>query len=429
MNIKKKRNKRKRIIIFAILILFFIIISGYFLLNKLIFKTEVVDYVLNTIPSNNLKKINILAYGIDETEGVQRSDTIFLIHVDLADKYIKIYSIPRDTYIEIPGIGMSKVNHSFAYGKEALLQETLENFFNIRIDYYLQLNLNNLEKIFDKVGGIKIEVKKDMHYVDHSQNLFINLQQGEQVLTGKELIGFLRFRHDAMGDISRIGRQQQFLKAVFIEGLGNMGILRSLFLLKEAYPYLETNLNLKDQLALAVQINNIYKNGAIIIKTLSGEPQMINRVSYWIANQEEVNQISSEFNADSDAPNNYLEEDSGMIISKNSEINNFDQKKIINKNNNDSINLNILNGSGIAGKGLSAYFKLKRNGFKIKSVNYASSYDYDKTVIVDWGANQKDFTKLTKLVAIDPKRIIRYHNQKRKNEVTLIIGRDWININ
>lgn len=388
-----------------------------------------VDYVLNVIPQNNLRKINILIFGIDETPGVQRSDSIFLAHMDLDNKYIKIYSIPRDTYVDIAGVGRTKINHAYAYGKEPLLQETLETLFNIRINYYVKVNLANVETIFDKIGGIKIDVEKNMRYVDRSQNLFIDLRKGEQVLKGKDLIGFLRFRHDAMGDISRIGRQQEFIKAVVIEGLGNMGIMKSLYILKEVYPYLDTNLSLKDQLTLAVQVNNIYKNGVISIKTLSGTPQMINRVSYWIADSEEVTGIGQEFGTDTTGTNDYFDED-GMVISRDSKINDNYKENAAEKSVDSSFKINIINGSGRNRYSLKAFLKLKRNGFGINSVENANTSDYDKTMIIDWGVNnQSDFLKLTKLISIDPKKIVRYHNQQKRNEVTLIIGRDWKNIN
>lgn len=159
--------------------------------------------------------INILLLGVDSNQtDVGRSDTIMVVRLHPETKKATIVSLPRDTYTEIVGKNYKdKVNHSMIYGIPTTMA-SVENFFDIHIDYYATIDFEGFKKAIDTLGGVEINVDKRMKYTDRAGNLYIDLYPGLQKLDGEQALGFARFRHDSMGDIGRIQRQQQVIKAV-----------------------------------------------------------------------------------------------------------------------------------------------------------------------------------------------------------------------
>lgn len=159
--------------------------------------------------------ISILLLGVDSNKtDIGRSDTIMVLVLNPEDKSITVVSLPRDTYTEIVGKGYSdKVNHSMVYGIPTVIA-SVENFFDIRIDYYATIDFKGFEKAIDTLGGIEINVDKRMKYTDVAGNLYIDLQPGLQMLNGGQALGYARFRSDSQGDLGRIARQQEVIKAV-----------------------------------------------------------------------------------------------------------------------------------------------------------------------------------------------------------------------
>jgi LCP family protein required for cell wall assembly len=151
----------------------------------------------------------------DPTSYQGRSDTILVCRLDPIRNSLSILSIPRDTEAKIPGYkGVQKINGANAFGGPRLAAETIWNFLNVPMDHYVVLNVHGLVELVDELGGITVEVPKAMHYKDNSAKLNINLEPGPHLLNGTEAMGFVRFRHDALGDIGRVQRQELFLKAV-----------------------------------------------------------------------------------------------------------------------------------------------------------------------------------------------------------------------
>jgi len=148
-----------------------------------------------------------------------RTDTILIVRLDFAGKTANILSIPRDTRVRIPGYrGKHKINAAHAFGGPELCIDTIERFLNIKPEEYIVVDYRSFEKSIDMLGGLQIYVDKQMDYDDNWGNLHIHLKPGLQTLTGKEALGFVRFRKSNDGhsvtDQERIARQQQFLMAM-----------------------------------------------------------------------------------------------------------------------------------------------------------------------------------------------------------------------
>lgn len=155
----------------------------------------------------------------DPTSFQGRSDTIMLSLFDPLRNCFSVLSIPRDTNCEIPGYGRQKINGANALGGEQLAMRTVENLTGIHCDHYVVLNVHGLVELVDALGGITVNIPKRMHYRDRSAKLNINLDPGPYTMNGTEAMGFVRFRHDALGDIGRVKRQELFIQAVMDKAL------------------------------------------------------------------------------------------------------------------------------------------------------------------------------------------------------------------
>jgi len=152
-----------------------------------------------------------LATGPDDGGG-KRTDSIMLVHVSDHGGQPVIVSIPRDSYVPIPGKGNSnKINAAFAFGGPRLLTDTIQQATGLHIDGYLEIGFGGFAGIVDSLGGVDICVARNMK----DDLAGIDLKAGCQVLNGKNALGYVRSRHsDPKGDLGRAERQRQFLGAV-----------------------------------------------------------------------------------------------------------------------------------------------------------------------------------------------------------------------
>lgn len=168
------------------------------------------------------RRQNILLLGVDSNgegsdiwEGT-RSDTIIIVNIDPKTHSINAISIPRDSKVYLPdNKGVQKINSAHALGGINLVKKTLKETFGIKIDKYIIVHDEAVEKVVDALGGIPIYVEKPMKYHDYAGKLHINLDKGNTVLNGKQAVGYLRYRKDGLGDIGRTQRQQWFMRSLF----------------------------------------------------------------------------------------------------------------------------------------------------------------------------------------------------------------------
>ncbi|WP_245627421.1 LCP family protein, partial [Kribbia dieselivorans] len=146
--------------------------------------------------------------GTGTAEGA-RTDSIMVLHTGSGDP--TLISIPRDSYVEIPGNGLNKINAAFAIGGPKLLAETIEHNADIRIDGYMEIGFGGFATVVDAVGGVRMCLKAPMK----DEKAHIDLPKGCQVLDGPNALGYVRARYsDPKGDLGRVERQRQFLGAL-----------------------------------------------------------------------------------------------------------------------------------------------------------------------------------------------------------------------
>jgi LCP family protein required for cell wall assembly len=147
-------------------------------------------------------------YGTGTADG-QRTDTIMLLHTGAGPNLL--LSIPRDSLVDVPGYGRTKVNASYAYGGPELLVQTLENETGVRIDSYVEIGLGGFVNVVDAVGGIEICPKTAMK----DQLAKLDVKKGCQEADGPTALGYARSRKiSQLGDIDRAERQREVVSAV-----------------------------------------------------------------------------------------------------------------------------------------------------------------------------------------------------------------------
>lgn len=252
------------------------------------------DVFLSLAPSAPIiKETNILVLGLDNT-GRGLSDTIMVLHVNPEKKTAAVVSIPRDTIVTIPGRGLNKINAAFAFGGVELSRTTVEQFLGINIPYYIVVDLSEIEQIVDKLGGITVNVEKRMYYVDYAGGLDIDLQPGFQKLNGKQVMGYLRFRHTD-NDFARIGRQQNFLRELASEMTKRDNLLKSPALFFSMLSSINTNLNSREILGLSLALRSANELGQVSMTLIPGTDLMVDGIYYWKPNELEVRKITDQF--------------------------------------------------------------------------------------------------------------------------------------
>ena len=280
------------------LILFFI---GFFLtvVSLNIYKPALLPNELRVISLS--KKQNILLLGLDEVFqkklGIDqsltwqgRSDTIIILNCNPFKNTLNILNIPRDTKIRISRYGTEKINFLNTIGGPIYTKKYLERFLKVHIDHYVVVNLHGLNKIIDELGGVIIDIPQRMQYQDRSAGLYINLFPGKQLLNGQQAIGFVRYRHDNLGDIGRIQRQQIFMRAVLRKLIDPVTFTKLPEIIQIYRKTIQTDLTPKDLIRVANFVRNVPQTNQNII-ILPGEFGQRNNISYWLPEQKEVDKV------------------------------------------------------------------------------------------------------------------------------------------
>ncbi len=151
----------------------------------------------------------------------QRTDTIMILYVPPGGKPALI-SLPRDSYLDIPGNGKNKLNAAYAFGGPKLLVHTVEQNTGLRVDGYLEIGFGGFVNIIDALGGIRMCLPAAIK----DRDSHINLPKGCQKLGGTDALGYVRMRKaDPRGDLGRVERQRQMLAAVAKEGASPSSVL------------------------------------------------------------------------------------------------------------------------------------------------------------------------------------------------------------
>lgn len=223
--------------------------------------------------------ISILLVGVDKRKGDSgRSDSMIVATVNPETKTTTLVSIPRDTKTKIVSTTdssknrVTKINAAYAYGGIEMTIDTVENFLNIPIDYYVQVNMEGFKDIVDAVGGIDVNNK----YAFELDG--VSLDTGEQHLNGVEALEYARMRHqDPRGDFGRQERQREVISKVIHKGASISSLTNYNDILEALENNIQTNLTMDD--IIGIQAN--YKSAAKSIKKIEIEGDGKSTESGW----------------------------------------------------------------------------------------------------------------------------------------------------
>ena len=314
-----KMTKGKKITFWILGVLLFFIIGTvggvYIYANSLFNKMEKVEINKDNVGisqdvEDKLSKYddsitNIALFGIDASDGgVGRSDSIMIATIDTHNKKLKLTSIMRDSYVNIDGHGLDKINHAYAFGKAELAIKTLNENFDLNISEFAAVNFSTLPKIIDKLGGIELDIDlEELQYINgyisdlngiNNTSVSPISSTGLQHVNGTQAMAYCRIRYTSGGDYKRTERHREVLSKMF-EKILSMSPTSYPSLLNEILPMISTSLSASEIMDLG---NEVLKVGSTSLEQerfpLDGycEGQMIGGVYYLTFDKETtVNQL------------------------------------------------------------------------------------------------------------------------------------------
>ncbi len=335
-------------------------------------------------------RTNILLLGVDagtigasEEHNRKRSDTMIVFSIDKKNKEVKALSIPRDTRIRIPGVGIEKINAAMAFGGPSLAVKTVKDLLGVPIHNYVVVDYKALRKIVDTIGGVEIDIERKMDYDDYAGNLHIHFKPGLQKLDGKKAEKFVRYREYPNADIDRIKAQQKFIAATAKTLLKPANLLKLPKIIDIVQENVKTDIGPLEMVGFANMARQISMDD-ISMYMLPGEGRYISHISYFIPNESKINEVVDE-----------------VFFG-------------------DNIRVEVLNGNGSIGIASKIAEELESKGFKVVKIANADNFDYEVTTILYPKEKKNDAEKIAEIFA----KAQLKEEMKQEGLTTVIIGKD-----
>lgn len=216
--------------------------------------------------------VNILLIGQDARpgEGRSRSDVMILCTFNKDTKTLTMTSFLRDLYVQIPGYGNSKLNHTYVWGGMELLNETLEKNFGIHVDGNLEVNFERFSQLIELLGGVDMELRQDeANYIN--REVGGSLSAGMQHLNGQQALTYARIRKlDADADFSRTNRQRKLLNSLLQE-FKSASLSSVLNLLNEALPMLTTDMSQSEIIGYVTELFPLLSETTVVSQRIPAD--------------------------------------------------------------------------------------------------------------------------------------------------------------
>lgn len=424
---KKKSKVRKVIKVILILLLIGIII---FAINFAIKVKEngggaagVIGAVVGTDKETlaNLPEIYCVLLG----QSQNLTDTIMLASYDPKTQEASLLTIPRDTFIgnnKATADPYDKINALCQYEHPERTVAAVSKITGIDVTNYCLIDTEALVKIVDLVGGVYFDVPIDMDYEDFTQDLYIHVKAGYQLLDGKTAEGVVRFRHNQDGtsypeeyggeDLGRSRTQRAFLTALAEQTLKPQNLLNIGGFIDIFYNNVKTNMNIsdiKDYLPYAVNFNTENLKTGI----LPGEPVFYGNYAFYEHDKEETQKIVAELFGKEDE-----EEGNGDDSELTNTLNTVSENEVTEK----GINVELLNGTDNENALFNVKNKLEANGYNVIETD-ETNITSKTTIINRSNVNEKELEELEKILS---KGIVSSGNSSDNNiDITIIIGTDY----
>ncbi|WP_053218208.1 LCP family glycopolymer transferase [Virgibacillus senegalensis] len=297
---RSTNNKKSKKLWFKILlsvVLFLVVGSGAFaysiyhktkqtVANKITHPVSSIDTSVGKKKVKDQEPLNILLLGVDERENdVGRSDAMMVLSLNPKQDSMQLISIPRDTRTEIVGKGtQDKINHAYAFGGVDMSVNTVEQFLDIDLDYYVRLNMEGLTELVGAVGGVTVN-----NEIEFSSGGY-DFPLGEIRLSQDETLNYVRMRkQDPNGDFGRNERQRKVIQGIIDKGasVGSVGKIDDI--VQVLGNNMASNMDFDDMQNLLLNYRNTRKN--ITTYQMQGSGTKIDGIYYYLIDEEETAKV------------------------------------------------------------------------------------------------------------------------------------------
>lgn len=274
---RKEKSKTKKSLMIMLGILLVIILPSASYMTYLSNKVDRIEIdrseVTNTgkeIAKEDSDVITIALFGTDysgETYGA--ADATMILSINKITNEIKLMSLMRDIYLDLPTGGKSNLNYTMSTGGPTLILKTINYNFNLNVDKFVQVDLTNLPKVIDTLGGVSLTITEDElnyinGYIDNidSENGTVTphvTTTGEQILNGTQASAYCRIRYTSGRDFRRTERQRDVLDSLFKE-VKSINVSQVPSLVSDLLPLVSTNLTNSEILSISTKVLNMGVN-------------------------------------------------------------------------------------------------------------------------------------------------------------------------
>ncbi len=422
--VKKKKNKFLRkffLLLLMIIIAFFIYFAVRVVQNGGGMQGIVTTIVGSSIDEvENLDDIYVLCLG----KSLNMTDTIMVVKYSPKLQTASMLSIPRDTFVgknKDTATAWDKINSKYQTNPQLTL-DAVNKLTGLNVKYYLTVDTKALRDLVDAIGGVYFDVPIDMDYDDCTQDLYIHLKAGYQLLNGRQAEWVVRFRHNNNGtsysteygdnDLGRMKTQREFIKTVLSQTIKASNITKINDLIKIATEEVETNLPW-DLIRKYIPALLNFNTENLVTDQLPGTAQYCNQLSFFLADQTKSKEVVNNLFLQQTENNN----DNENVIGNTT----IDGEITPSPKRNSQITIEVLNGTGTTSKLTSAITQLQNQGYKISKKGQTNVTR--TTLIIDRRNNTSDVRNAIKSLLGTGQ--VKTGEDTNGVDFTIIIGQDY----
>jgi LCP family protein required for cell wall assembly len=373
-------------------------------------------------------RVNVLFIGVDRrnwlaNQGPPLADTLILATYDPQSQSVAMLSLPRDLWVDLPGLGYHKINQSFQMGEAtnypgggvAMTMQVVEQLLQVPVHYYFLVDFESFVKLIDEIDGVKIDVPEEIVIDPLGDNNTKVLQPGVQTLPGDLALAYVRARNTAGSDFDRAERQQQIImgirdRIVTYEILPNL-ISKSPVLYQELIEGISTNLNIRQIFELAWDIQQIPAER--IRRFVVGPEQVILTTSY-----EGLSILQP-------IPDAILilrdEVFSATIPESPLTLEELSPEQLVAA---EAASISLLNGTLTVGLAARTDNYLQTEGIIASEISNADQL-FSQSAIFDYAGKPKTVEYLAQLIGVVPARVYHSYDPDSQYDVVIVLGEDW----
>lgn len=379
-------------------------------------------------PWQGRERVSILLMGIDQRcdeVGPTHTDTMMVLTIDPLGLSAAVLSLPRDLWVEIPDIGVDRINQAFYFGElyelpgggPRLAVDTVEGLLGTPLDYYVTVNFDAFVEVVDLIGGIEVEVENDIEDLTYPDRCYgydpFIIEAGTQQLDGAEALKYARTRATFGGDVDRAERQQAVILAVRDQVLrldmAPQLLSQSPQIWQSLQDNVRTNLSLDEAMQLALLVQDIPRDSihtAVIDFNYVYNETTPDGRQVLVPIRDEIRKLRDSLFAPPVIPTPAIENLPARMAEERAQV-------------------AVYNGTAVFGLAAATQEYLETYDLTITEIGNADTADYRTTQIIDYGSHPYTTRYLTQLMHIPPLNVSSGSEPNGDYDVLIIIGNDW----